>query len=188
MAPIPSEKMKEIRFEAQLTDLDDAYQDCEVADGVENEDDEAEDLRKKKHEFEKEAEETFRRIFVEGLPESSVCVELQALRVYANFGRPDCVKVSDCAGACFKSIMKLALEEPCKTSRELFVTASRLLCQWRDVLQQYLKSEDDQVEWLLKFEEICLDSGKAFAPIFCHVLHALYDQETVSEDAILSWA
>lgn len=105
MAPISSEKIKEIRFEAQLADLDDAYQDCEVADGVENEDDEAEDLRKKKHEFEKEvfalllladlglflcqrifkltlfqAEETFRRIFVEGLPESSVCVELQALR------------------------------------------------------------------------------------------------------------
>ena len=51
-----------------------------------------------------------------------------------------------------------------------------------------IKSEDDEVELLLKFEEICLESGKEFAPMFSKVLEVLYEKEILNEEAILSWA
>ena len=50
-----------------------------------------------------------------------------------------------------------------------------------------IKSEDDEVEVLLKFEEICLESGKEFAPMFSKVLEVLYEKEILNEEAILSW-
>ena len=55
-------------------------------------------------------------------------------------------------------------------------------------MKHYLKSEDDEVEVLLKFEEICLESGKEFAPMFSKVLEVLYEKEILSEEAILSSA
>ena len=55
------------------------------------------------------------------------------------------------------------------------------------MLKHYLKSEDDEVELPLKFEEICLESGKEFAPMFSKVLEVLYEKEILTEEAILSW-
>ena len=44
-----------------------------------------------------------------------------------------------------------------------------------------------EVEVLLKFEEICLESGKEFAPMFSKVLEVLYEKEILNEEEILSW-
>ncbi|KAI5076070.1 hypothetical protein GOP47_0008135 [Adiantum capillus-veneris] len=182
VAPIPAEKIIEMRLKEEQDDLDDADQDAGVSAGVEEEEEEVDAVRKKR-DFEKEAEETLRRLFLEGVPESNVILEVKALRLGFN------AESSDCAAACFKSIINLALEEPFSKDSELFGIARTLFSKWKSILEHYLTNEDDQVEVLLKFEEICLEaSGKAFAPIFCHVLRVLYDQEIISEDAILSWA
>ncbi|KAK8477865.1 hypothetical protein V6N11_013825, partial [Hibiscus sabdariffa] len=45
-----------------------------------------------------------------------------------------------------------------------------------------------QIEVILKFEEMCLESAKEFAALFPQVLHLLYDKEILQEDAILRWA
>ena len=37
------------------------------------------------------------------------------------------------------------------------------------------------VEVLLKFEEICLESGKEFAPMFSKVLEELYEKEILTK-------
>lgn len=183
VAPIPADKVEEMRLREEQADLDDADQDAGVAAGMEEEEeDEIDDTIKKKRHFEKEAEETFRRLFLEGVPESNVIIEVKALRLGFNVER------SDCASACFKSLINLALEEPFTNDSELFATARRLFGRWKSILVYDMPSEDDQVEVLLKFEEICMESGKAFAPIFLPVLRVLYDQDTISENAILSWA
>lgn len=182
VAPIPAEKIEEMRVREEQAELDDADQDAGVAAGAEEEEDEIDEAIKKKRDFEKEAEETFRRLFLEGVPESNVILEVKALRLGFN------VEPADCASACFKSLINLALEEPFSKDSELFAIARRLFGRWKSILTHHMTSEDDQVEVLLKFEEMCLESAKAFAPIFCPVLRALYDQEIISEDAIVSWA
>lgn len=182
VAPIPAEKIEEMRLREDQADLDDADQDAGVTAGVEEEEEEV-DALKKKRDFEKEAEETFRRLFLEGVPESNVILEVKALRLGFN------VESSDCASACFKSVLNLALEEPFTKDSELYGIAKRLFTKWKSILEHYMTNEDDQVEVLLKFEETCQEAtGKAFAPIFCPVLRVLYDQDIISEDAIVSWA
>ncbi|XP_058734827.1 uncharacterized protein LOC131606674 [Vicia villosa] len=44
-----------------------------------------------------------------------------------------------------------------------------------------------QIEVILKFEEMCLESANEFAPLFTKILHYLYNEDIVEEDAILSW-
>ncbi|KAH7373534.1 hypothetical protein KP509_17G061000 [Ceratopteris richardii] len=180
VAPIPAEKIEEMRLREEQAGVDDFDQD---AGAVAEEEEEELDSVKKKRDFEREAEETFRRLFLDGVPEANVILEVKALRLGFN------VEGSDCAAACFKSIINLALEEPFTKDSELFIIAKRLFSKWKAILRNYLTTEDDQVEVLLKFEEICSEpAGKAFAPIFCPVLRVLYDQELIFEDAILSWA
>ncbi|MCO5600458.1 hypothetical protein L7F22_054571 [Adiantum nelumboides] len=84
VAPIPAEKIEEMRFKEEQADLDDADQDAGVATGIEEEEEEVDNV-KKKRDFEKEAEETFRRLFLEGVPESNVILEVKALRL-ASYG------------------------------------------------------------------------------------------------------
>jgi len=134
--------------------------------------------------FNKEVEETFRRAVLEvpGVEQHHVIIEVNSLRLAYN--RP----FSDCAGALFNAILNLALEAPHAGPSELFINARNVITKWRELLKQYLKSEDDEVEVLLKFEEICLETGKEFAPIFSKVLEVLYDKDILTEEAILSWA
>ncbi|KAF9594171.1 hypothetical protein IFM89_028828 [Coptis chinensis] len=44
------------------------------------------------------------------------------------------------------------------------------------------------IEVVIKFEEMCVESTKEFAPLFAQILHLLYDKDILSEDAIISWA
>lgn len=41
---------------------------------------------------------------------------------------------------------------------------------------------------ILKFEEMCLESAKEYAPLFVQVLNILYDEDIIQEDVILEWA
>lgn len=191
VAPIPVEKIEEMMLREEQGDFDDAVQDVGVVAGMENvfssedeEDEGEEDGKTDISYFDREVEETFKRAVLEGsgVQENHVILEVNALRLACN------TSFSDCAGAIFKAIMNLGLEEPHSTASELFANTKKVIFKWRTLLKNYLKTEDDQVEVLLKFEEICLESGKEFAPIFCAILRVLYDQDTVSEDAIMSWA
>lgn len=63
------------------------------------------------------------------------------------------------------------------------------LSDWRDLLQRFLRSEDDQVELLLTLEEYCNcegvfeadgGGGAHYVPLFAHILRQLYDTDVVS--------
>ncbi|KAG1361504.1 hypothetical protein COCNU_09G009670 [Cocos nucifera] len=56
--------------------------------------------------------------------------------------------------------------------------------------EDYKDSADfeKEIEVLLKFEEMCSETTKEFAPLFSAILNHLYEKDILSEDAILSWA
>lgn len=54
VAPIPAEKIEEMRVREEQAELDDADQDAGVAAGAEEEEDEIDEAIKKKRDFEKE--------------------------------------------------------------------------------------------------------------------------------------
>ncbi|KAG5559399.1 hypothetical protein RHGRI_009063 [Rhododendron griersonianum] len=94
----------------------------------------------------------------------------------------------DCAGALFYSMMKLAIETPHSSTSELFENATSVIGTWKRVLKSYLPSIDEEIEVILKFEEMCLESAREFSSLFAKVLHHLYDVEILQEEAILNWA
>lgn len=188
VSPIPYEKIQELILKKRF-DFDDTALDIGTVQttGESKPDSEIADDESEKPEtayFNKEVEETFRRAVLEipGVEQHHVIIEVNGLRLAYN------MSFSDCAGALFHAILNLALEAPHAGPSELFINAQNVITKWRDLFKNYLKSEDDEVEVLLKFEEICQETGKEFAPIFSKVLEVLYDKDILTEEAILSWA
>ncbi|CAN6451580.1 unnamed protein product [Victoria cruziana] len=140
------------------------------------------DIDLKTVQFDKEVEETFGRAVLEGVEQDHVILEINALRLAYN------MTFSDCAGAIFYSLMKLALESSHNSNRELLINTRNVIVKWKELLSHYVQSEDDEVEILLKLEEICLESAKEFAPVFSSILQILYEQDIMTEDAIMTWA
>lgn len=132
--------------------------------------------------FEKEVEATFLRAVHEGVEQDHVIIEINSLRLSYN------VQFADCAGAIFFSIMALATETPYVTNGELYITVASIIPKWGGLLKHYLQTIDEEIEVIMKFEEMCLESNKEFAPIFSRILHLLYDKDILSEESILSWA
>ncbi|PIA29915.1 hypothetical protein AQUCO_05800177v1 [Aquilegia coerulea] len=189
IAPISAEKLIELKNAAQA-DLDLLTQDAGVlptsgelkpdSEIANSEDADTEDFRDDS--FEKEVEATFLRAVHESVEQDHVILELNSLRLSYN------VLFSDCAGAIFYSVMKLATETPFTTNSELYRTTVSVITKWGGLLKHYLQTIDEEIEVIMKFEEICLESIKEFAPLFAQVLHLLYDKDILSEDAIISWA
>ncbi|KAG6414626.1 hypothetical protein SASPL_121999 [Salvia splendens] len=59
---------------------------------------------------------------------------------------------------------------------------------WGKLLKCYLPSIDEEIEVLLKFEEMCLESTTEYAYLFPKILRFLYDKGILQEDGILCWA
>lgn len=131
--------------------------------------------------FEKEVEATFQRAIV-GVDLENVILEINSLRLSYHMSH------ADCAGALFHSIMKAALVPPYSSKNELYANTVKEIIKWRNLLKNYLKTLDEEIEVILKFEEISLETTKEFFPLFSNILSFLYDKEILSEEAILSWA
>ncbi|KAJ7530687.1 hypothetical protein O6H91_14G015100 [Diphasiastrum complanatum] len=195
VAPFPKELLEDILKRQIHYDNEDAI-DSGAISGAEstpstglNDDDDVDDLDQDEQEndssfFEREVEETFRRAVSEtsGVQQDHVVLEVNALKLAYN------LSFSDCAGAMFRAFLNLALEEPHTSSGELLSNTTLVITKWAPLLKRFLKSEDDEVEVLLKFEEVCVEASKEFARLFVLILQLLYDKDLISEDAILSWA
>ncbi|GAB4835382.1 hypothetical protein Ancab_000292 [Ancistrocladus abbreviatus] len=189
VAPIPADKVTEIT-KAVEDDLELSFQDGGilppsgelVASNVDSEDDNHEDPRDDSVYFEKEVEATFQRAVQENINEDNVILEVNSLRLSYN------MTAADCAGAIFYSMMKSALEIPISSNSELHKNVVKVVTTWQKLLKYYLPSLDEEIEVILKFEEICLESAKEFSPLFSQILHFLYTKDIIQEEAILSWA
>ncbi|KAL5713419.1 hypothetical protein ACHQM5_015493 [Ranunculus cassubicifolius] len=191
VAPIPVDKLKE------LTDAAQADQDLFTQDGsilpasgelkpdsefANSEDAYNDDIRDDPADFEREVEATFLRAVHEGVEQDHVIIEINSLRLSYN------VLFSDCAGSIFYSIMQVAANTPWSKKEELYKNVGGVIKEWGGLLKHYLQSIDEEIEVIMKFEDMCLESNKEFAPLFAQVLHLLYDQDVLSEEAIVSWA
>ncbi|KAB1212650.1 putative translation initiation factor eIF-2B subunit epsilon [Morella rubra] len=169
IAPIPADKLAEA-MESTEEDLDLITQNGsvlppsgELKPDSNDSDDDNEDSRDDSVDFEKEVELTFLRAVHENIKEDHLILEVNSLRLSFN-------KIfADCAGAIFYSLMKLALETPHNSPSELCNNALSVITKWKKLLKSYLTDIDEQIEVILKFEEMCLESAKEFSPLFAKV-------------------
>ncbi|GFR46848.1 hypothetical protein Agub_g8488 [Astrephomene gubernaculifera] len=159
----------------------------------------------------REVEETFLRCIKMRFDVSNVVIELNGLKIAEDR------TFADCARYMLTALLALGLPPPPRTPQDylpLFKAVApdtrtsegklallrgfkQALQDWRDLLQRFLRSEDDQVELLLTLEEYCNcegvfeadgGGGAHYAPLFAHILRQLYDTDVVSEEALLAWA
>ncbi|TYH34433.1 hypothetical protein ES332_D13G127800v1 [Gossypium tomentosum] len=191
VAPIPTDKLVKLMLDRD-EDEELLTQDGNVisasgelktvSDGNGSEDDDNEDSRDDYVSFEKEVEATFLRAVHENVKVDLAVLEVNALRLSYNMASVDC------GGAIFYSMMKLAVESPHNSASELHRNAADIVTTWQKLLKSFLHDIDEEIEVILKFEEMCLESAKEFAALFPQILHLLYDKEILHEDAILRWA
>ncbi|XAR52501.1 hypothetical protein NMG60_11020619 [Bertholletia excelsa] len=190
VAPIPADRLAEF-IQAANDDMEMSAQDGTLlppsgelqpdSNSIYSEDN-IEDSRDDYIYFEKEVDATFLRAVHENVKEDHVILEVNSLRLSYN-------KTSvDCASALFYSMMKLAVDSSHSSVSELLRNAANVIGTWQKLLKYYLPSLDEEIEVILKFEEMCLESAKEFSSIFVQVLHLLYDKDILQEDAILNWA
>lgn len=187
VAPIPEDKLAELS-EAMDDDQELATQDSTalsgelISDSNASEGDDNEDSKDDSVYFEKEVEATFLRAVEENVKVDHVILEVNSLRLSYN------MTSADCAGAVFYSMMKLAVKTPHSSASELQQNTANIITTWQKLLKSYLPEIDEEIEVILKFEEMCLESAKEFSPLFARILHILYDKDILEEDAILRWA
>ncbi|XP_050225237.1 uncharacterized protein LOC126674774 [Mercurialis annua] len=187
VAPIPADKLAEamqaIEDDLELLNLDGSAlsPSGELLPDSNSNDSEGDD-DSRDDSFEKEVEATFLRAVHENIKDDDVILEMNSLRL--SYTKTS----SDCAGAIFYAMMKLALENPYVASAELCKNVTSILITWQKLLKFYGKEIDSQIEMILRFEEMCMESAKEFAPVFVQILNVLYEKDIVDEDAILSWA
>uniref|UniRef100_A0A1J3HTX4 Translation initiation factor eIF2B subunit epsilon n=1 Tax=Noccaea caerulescens TaxID=107243 RepID=A0A1J3HTX4_NOCCA len=132
--------------------------------------------------FEKEVEGTFLRAVEEGIVVDLAILEVNSLRLSYN------MESADCAGAAFYSMMKLAVDTPHSSADELYKNAVSIIAKWKRLLGFYVKKTDEQIEVIMKFEEMCQETARELGPLFAKILHYMYEIDVLQEDAILRWA
>ncbi|KAK9914949.1 hypothetical protein WJX75_002748 [Coccomyxa subellipsoidea] len=161
--------------------------------------------------FKREVSETFLRCVRDGFEKKFLETELNSLKIAEHKDFADCARyilttlLALClpapprAKAEYRSLFPESAPETATPAgkTELLRRLQRLLNTWTDLLKQFLRSEDDQVDLLLTLEEFCGEEGVfegtgeqcgLFSAVFAKVLQLLYDAEVVSEDAFLKWA
>ncbi|CAN7103967.1 unnamed protein product [Brassica rapa subsp. narinosa] len=186
VAPIPEDKLAEIT--QAMDDYDDMEDESVVPTSGELKSD-ADSINTDVNDpgddygyFEREVEGTFLRAVEEGIKVELGVLEINSLRLSYN------MESADCAGAIFYSMMKLAVDTPHSSASELYKNASSIITKWKGLLGFYVKQTDEQIEVIMKFEEMCQETAKELGPLFAQILHVLYEKDVVQEDAIMRWA
>jgi translation initiation factor eIF-2B subunit epsilon len=155
--------------------------------------------------FRREVAETFLRCVKDGFEQSNAVVELQGLKMAENRSFADLARyiLTTLLGLTLPPPPDAASENVClypsapPASKAALLAGLRpRLRTWAPLLRRFLKTEDDQVEMLLTFEEYAAEEavfagagGAAFAgPAFPAALHLLYDADVLSEEAAAAWA
>ncbi|XP_010439873.1 PREDICTED: translation initiation factor eIF-2B subunit epsilon-like [Camelina sativa] len=130
--------------------------------------------------FQREVRETFLRAVEEDNNVDHVTPLINSLRFSYNMAS------ADCAGAIFYSMMRLAVDSPHNSTSELYRNATSIINKSKGLLGFYVKQIDEQIEVIMKFEEMCEETAE-LVPLFAQIVHFLYDKDVVQEDAILRW-
>ncbi|KAL1569435.1 translation initiation factor eIF-2B subunit epsilon isoform X2 [Salvia divinorum] len=184
VAPISADRLVEIiKSAADELDISNAESNILPPSGELGLDsgNESDDGRDDLTHFENEVEATFLRAIHENVEEDHIILEVNSLRLSYNLAS------TDCAGALFYAMMKYAVDTPHGSAGELLKITDGVIGKWEKLLKYYLLSLDEEIEVILKFEEMCLESTKEYANLFSQILHLLYDKDILQEDGILRW-
>jgi len=109
----------------------------------------------------------------------NVVLELNTLKYAYN------CNFADCAIVIIHAFMdRSGAEDP----TNILTPFLKILAQWKDLLQKFITSEEDQVEVIWALQDYIEGDGKQnLAKNFEKILHKLYECEILEEDAILSW-
>jgi len=132
--------------------------------------------------FAREVEDTVRRAVLEGHSIDNTALEVNALKFAYD------QTFLDCANSILSSLLNL-IGETKQTS--VANAINPLLSKWGPLLSRFVDNDEDQTELIYTLEEYCSKDGegyKIFHNLFQFVLHSLYENEVVSEDAVLEWA
>jgi len=163
IAPIPKEKLEELQHAVSEDDgSEDESNNPTLPDKDDSSDIAVED-DDPFSKFEKEVEETFQRALGGGVNRDNLILEINGLRLAYS------LQHADCAGAVFYSVMRSALVAAQSTNDTLLKTTDEALGKWKDLLRNYTKTIDEEMEILLKFEEMCQETTKEFSPLFSKV-------------------
>ena len=161
--------------------------------------------------FKTEVAETFLRCVKENISHENVVIELNGLKIAEDKTFADCARfmLTTALGLCLPAPLNASQEYSSLYSAgevntqanegklELLKRTAIQLKRWRDLLQKFLKNEEDQVELLLTLEEFCGEEGDfegtgeqgaAFSGIFPQLLKLLYELDIAGEEALLAWA
>lgn len=161
--------------------------------------------------FKREVAETFLRCIKEKISHENVVIELNGLKIAEDRTFADCARymLTTALGLClppphiiideYKGLYNAKdINSKTKEGRlELLRRATIQLRQWQDLLQKFVRGEEDQVELLLTLEEFCGEEGDFeetgergadYVGIFPQLLKVLYDLDVVSEEALVAWA
>lgn len=136
--------------------------------------------------FKREVSETFLRCVKMRFDQTNAVIELNGLKIAEDRSFADCARyifttmTAMCAPAPAwvkdeYALLFLARDSPLPPKPQLLASFKRHLSEWGPLLQRFLRSEDDQVELLLTFEEYCScegifedqgEQGAAFGDIF----------------------
>ncbi|XP_042020764.1 translation initiation factor eIF-2B subunit epsilon-like isoform X1 [Salvia splendens] len=184
VAPISADRLLEI-IKSATDELDTSNEESNILPpsgelGLDS-GNESDDGRDDHAHFEREVEATFLRAIHENVEEDHIIIEVNSLRLSYNMAS------TDCAGALFYAMMKYAVDTPHDSAGELLKITNGVIGKWEKLLKYYLPSLDEEIEVILKFEEMCLESTKEYANLFSQILHLLYDKDILQEDGILRW-
>ncbi|KFK36401.1 hypothetical protein AALP_AA4G119500 [Arabis alpina] len=182
VAPIPEDKLAEITQAMDDDDIDDESAVPNSGELKSDADSITTDVNDPIDDFEREVEGTFLRAVEEGIAVNLVILEVSSLRMSYN------MESTDCTGAVFYSMMKLAVDTPHNSPGELYKNVASIITKWKGLLGNFVKETDEQIEVIMKFEEMCQESARELGPLFAQILHLLYDKDVLLEDAILRWA
>jgi len=109
----------------------------------------------------------------------NVVLEMNSLKYAYNTGFIDCAEV----------ILHTLLDQ-CKDEKKekLLPAIQKVLKSWCILVAKFVTNEDEEVDLIWALQEYCEQSGKEnYKPLFSLILHTLYSEETVNEDAIWKW-
>ncbi len=99
----------------------------------------------------------------------------------------------DCGRAALVGMI-LSTDDGQKSSTELLKSFKAILhpttkgkTLWKNLLETYVKTHIDQLDLLDYLLDFCKGTGFKFGPLIQYLIRILYDEDIITEDAILEW-
>lgn len=138
--------------------------------------------------FYSEVRETLRRGFDENLPVDAIVLEMASLKLSHD------ATLVDYTAAALQAMLGsvgVPLPEDCKTAfrptKAVMEKILKRLKAWNLVFTKYGRVTRDQVFIITGLQNVCSSHNLAWLALFQPILNDLYNQDVVSEEAVLNW-